>query len=97
MKNVILWNYERGTWQYDVFCFLIIAFIFLTPNSWFDKREKLATRTSYLVVKPEDFSAKNPDFQMRVRQLSGDPNAEIIGWSERRNEAGETIYEIETR
>lgn len=58
MKDIILWNHERGTWQYDVFCGLIIAFIFLTPNRWFDKRETLATQTSRLIVKPEDFSAE---------------------------------------
>ena len=51
MKNFIQWNYERGTWQYDVFCLLIIAFIFLTPKAWFDKRERLATQTARLVVK----------------------------------------------
>jgi len=39
MKNVILWNFSRGTWQYDIFCLLIIAFIFLTPNIWFGERK----------------------------------------------------------
>ncbi len=37
LKNVLLWSYERGTWQYDVLCLLILAFIFLTPNSWFNR------------------------------------------------------------
>ena len=35
MVNVVLWSYERGSWQYDVMCILIIAFILLTPRSWF--------------------------------------------------------------
>lgn len=35
LKSVLLWSYERGTWQYDVLCLLILAFIFLTPSSWF--------------------------------------------------------------
>jgi hypothetical protein len=51
MKRVILWDYERGTWQYDVFCLLIIAFIFLTPKPWFEKAEKLATQTANSVVR----------------------------------------------
>jgi len=51
MKRWILWNYDRGTWQYDVFCLLIIAFIFLTPKSWFDRAEKLATQTAASVVR----------------------------------------------
>jgi len=33
--NVVLWSYERGSWQYDVMCILIIGFILLTPRSWF--------------------------------------------------------------
>lgn len=52
MKSVIQWNYERGTWQYDVFCLLIIAFIFLTPKTWFEKADK-ATQTVAATVKAE--------------------------------------------
>ena len=35
-KKIFFWNYARNTWQYDVLCALILAFIFLTPQSWFD-------------------------------------------------------------
>lgn len=59
MKNFILWNYERGTWQYDAFCLLIIAFIFLTPKIWFEKREKMATQTARQNVKSADFPLEN--------------------------------------
>jgi len=38
IKKIILWSYERGTWQYDVLCILILAFIFLTPSSCFHKQ-----------------------------------------------------------
>ncbi len=38
IKAAVLWNYERGSWQYDVLCCLILAFIFLIPSSWFDER-----------------------------------------------------------
>jgi hypothetical protein len=51
MKRWVLWDYERGTWQYDVFCLLIIAFIFLTPKSWFERAEKLATQTAVSIVR----------------------------------------------
>lgn len=36
IKRVLLWSYERGTWQYDVLCLIILAFVFLTPRSLFD-------------------------------------------------------------
>lgn len=33
--RVLFWSYGRGTWQYDVLCGAIIAFLLLTPNSMF--------------------------------------------------------------
>jgi len=35
LKQFILWDYPRASWQYDVMVGLILAFIFLTPRSWF--------------------------------------------------------------
>lgn len=97
IKKIILWRYERGTWQYDVFCLLIIAFIFITPKVWFDNREKLATYTSRLIVKAKDFSSVGSEREKRVKELSGNPNAEIVEWHERKNADGEVFYEIELR
>ncbi len=37
----VFWTYARGSWQYDVICALILAFIFLTPASWFHDRPTL--------------------------------------------------------
>jgi len=88
VKNFILWNHERGTWQYDVFCLLIIAFIFLTPKAWFEKRERLATQTARLIVKAEDFSPEQNEMEKRSRELIGNPNAEILDWHEKRNADG---------
>lgn len=96
IKKIILWRYERGTWQYDVFCLLIIAFIFITPKVWFDKREKLATQTSRLIVKAKDLPVES-EREKRVKELSGNPNAEIIQWHKRENADGEVFYEIEFR
>lgn len=97
IKNIILWRYQRGTWQYDVLCLLIIAFIFLTPKELFDKREKFATQTSRLIVKAKDFSPEKNDLEKRVKELSGNPNAEIVEWRERKNASGEIVYEIDIR
>ena len=97
MKNFIQWNYERGCWQYDVFCLLIIAFIFLTPKVWFDKKETLATQTARLIVKAEDFSTEKIQMEKQVKEMSGNPNAEILNWREKKNAKGETFYEIDIR
>ncbi len=40
IKNVMLWSYERGSWQYDVLCLLIVAAVFLVPGSYFGDRDR---------------------------------------------------------
>ncbi|HEX5413924.1 MAG TPA: hypothetical protein VFZ27_18930 [Terriglobia bacterium] len=41
IKRAIFWSYERGSWQYDAICLLILAFIFITPADWFHDRPRL--------------------------------------------------------
>lgn len=35
LKRVLLWDYPRASWQYDVIVAVILLFIFLTPRGWF--------------------------------------------------------------
>lgn len=37
----IFWTYARGSWQYDVICAVILAFIFLTPAAWYHDQPTL--------------------------------------------------------
>jgi len=46
IKKLFFWGYARNTWQYDVLCALILAFIFLTPQNWFDGGSTLKSRLS---------------------------------------------------
>jgi len=41
ITRAIFWSYERGSWQYDVIVVVILAFIFLSPASWFHDRPRL--------------------------------------------------------
>jgi hypothetical protein len=41
LSRAIFWSYERGSWQYDIICAVILAFIFLTPRAWFRDRPTL--------------------------------------------------------
>ena len=41
IKRTVFWAFERGTWQYDLMVLAILAFIFLSPRSWFDDRPTL--------------------------------------------------------
>lgn len=96
-KKFILWSYSRETSVYVIFCLLIVAFIFLTPKEWFNRDESFATQTSRLIVKQSDFSPEKQLLQKRVRELSGNPNAEVIDWRKRETPGGETVYEIDIR
>ena len=97
LKRFILWNYSRETSIYVIFCLLIVAFIFLTPKTWFDNRERLATNTSRLIVQPSDFSPEQSVLQQHVREISGNPNAVVVDWRKKQNARGETIYEVDIR
>ena len=97
LKKFILWSYSRETSVYVIFCLLIVAFIFLTPKEWFNGKETFATQTSRLIVKQADFSPEKTVLQQRVRDISGNPVAEVIDWRERRMANGEIVYEIDIR
>jgi hypothetical protein len=42
LRRFIMWDYNRGSWQYDVVVALILGFIFLTPSAWFRDRPRPA-------------------------------------------------------
>ena len=96
-KDFILWKFDRETSQYLIFCLLIVAFIFLTPKSLFDKREEFATQTLRVIVQAKDFSSDRAVLEKSVREMSGRPDAEIVGLRERQTTGGETFYEIDIR
>ena len=97
LKNIIRWRYARGSWQWDVLCILILCFIFFTPKTWFDKKEKLATQTSRLIVKGDDYSTDRAVLENKVKELSGNPQAEILETREKKDAKGNTFYEIDIK
>lgn len=56
VKRFILWEYPRGSWQYDVMVSLILAFIFLTPRSWFRDQPRIP-RASRIAALPTERGA----------------------------------------
>lgn len=97
IKNFILWNYSRETSVYVVFCLVIVAFIFLTPKSWFVGRGMLATRTRQVTVKATDVSVDKSSIEAKVRELLNDPAIEVVGWREATDADGEKVYDIEVK
>lgn len=70
MKRLVFWEFPRASWQYDVVVALILAFIFLTPRSWFQDQP----RTSSVVQLPGEAGAEI--FWIEEDLLSGISNAE---------------------
>jgi|SRR5579871_1692815 len=50
LSRLVFWDFERGSWQYDIICILILAFIFLTPRDFFRDQPKAA---SVIMLPPE--------------------------------------------
>ena len=105
-KNLFFWSYGRSTWQYDVLCVLILAFVFLTPKAWFDEGELSRrsghqngfTAASKLLIAPEnssgDFQAR--DIERRVREMTNRPDARVKRVREVRGDDGRTVaYEVD--
>jgi hypothetical protein len=46
IKNVLLWSYARGTWQYDALCLLIVLTVFLVPSSFFGDRDRAKQKSA---------------------------------------------------
>jgi hypothetical protein len=35
LRRLVFWEFPRASWQYDIAVGIILAFIFLTPRTWF--------------------------------------------------------------
>jgi hypothetical protein len=57
LKRFILWDYQRGSWQYDVMVGIILAFILLTPRAWFRDQPKMPTASSIAMLPSENGSS----------------------------------------
>lgn len=96
-KKIVFWNYSRTSWQWDVLCVLILAFIFLTPKSWFVSPPPVRTaiiRAVDLVEKRED----NSEIGQRAKELLNRTNGQVVGVRPLRDESGKVIaYEVDIR
>ena len=106
IKKCFLWTYARNTWQWDVLCVLILAFIFLSPKSWFVNGERRppaghhSEAVSTVILSPEVIGNETDRVQLeqKVRALTGRANAQVIGVPRKHDEAGKTLwYEVDIR
>ena len=107
LKAIFFWSYGRSTWQWDVLCVVILAFIFLTPKSWFQASELSPFQThqngfaSVRVLVDAKSLPAQPDggeIQQRVRALTGRADAEVVAWRPAQVVQGNVVaYEVDIR
>ncbi|MEO6726091.1 MAG: hypothetical protein ABIU20_03300 [Blastocatellia bacterium] len=68
VRDILLWSYERGTWQYDVLCLLIISVIFILPGKFFGDRDRVAVKPAR--ANQASFSASKPGETVREITVS---------------------------
>jgi len=107
-QKLFFWSYGRTTWQYDVLCVLILAFIFLTPGEWFENSERghrephqngsMAATTRLLLVWPENLPATpdTQDVKRRVQSLTNRADVRVKGLHPVRDAGGQIVaYEVD--
>jgi hypothetical protein len=93
LKKTLFWSYERGSWQYDLMCVLILAFIFFSPNFIFQSRASAPP----LVVKAAEIGPideSNPEAAIQVFLARTGHAIKISRIEKAEDRSGETTYVI---
>lgn len=87
LKKILFWSYDRGSWQYDVMCVLILAFIFFGPNALFHHRSNAdgAGAARPIVITSEEIG---PVEQAHMKQ-------EISAWLAKREGRSVKVERVE--
>lgn len=101
-KKIAFWNYSRTSWQWDVLCVLILAFIFLTPKSWFEntsyRQSHLPQSTVAIGVDVVGNQLDRGDIERRARQRAQKPDGQVREIRELKDASGKVIaYEVDIR
>lgn len=54
VKKVLLWDYPRASWQYDVIVIAIVVFVFATPRSFFRDQPRVPYSSQIAVLPASD-------------------------------------------
>lgn len=77
--SFIFWTYDRGSWQYDVMCAIILAFIFLTPARVFKDRPVLTEANQVVQVTGVEGSGYRVEAKLlQTSSTSLEVNAEAL-------------------
>ena len=106
-KKIVFWSYGRTSWQYDILCALILAFVFLTPKSWFEwgklacapAHQNVPGAAQKLLIRTAGATAAQPDahdIERCARNITEQPDLRVKGWRELKSTDGRTVaYEVD--
>ena len=94
LKKTLFWSYDRGSWQYDIMCVVILAFIFFVPNTIFTRHASLPP----LVIKSVELGRVEPDnleqaLSIRLEQKYGHA-AKVARIETAEDSSGEVSYVV---
>src|SRR5579864_5642448 len=70
LQRTIFWSYERGSWPYDIMVITIVAFVLLTPRSWFhDQPQSVALGSAGVQMMSEDIAAHTRIYRLDAKVL----------------------------
>ena len=96
-RKIVFWNYSRTSWQWDVLCVLILAFIFLTPKSWFASAPPTQTTVVWSSELVGSQSDKAEIDQLARAKLSR-PSGQVMDRRPKYDQSGKVIaYEVDIR
>jgi hypothetical protein len=75
VKRLLMWEFPRASWQYDVIVGLILAFIFLTPRGLFQDQPRIP-HASAITMLPSD-NGSTPFF-VEPQLLAGIPENQRV-------------------
>lgn len=68
--RTVFWSYERGSWPYDIMVITIVAFVLLTPRSWFhDRPQSVALGSAGVQMMSEDIAAHTRIYRLDAKVL----------------------------
>ena len=92
-RKVVFWNYSRTSWQWDVLCVLILAFIFLTPKSWFVSHPPIQTAT--ILAADVVGTQGDAEIERRAKQIVNRPNGQVVAPIRQRMDNSGKVYAYE--
>jgi hypothetical protein len=93
LKKILFWSYDRGSWQYDVMCVLILAFIFFSPNRLFQSRVSAGP----IIVRGAEIGPVDPNnLEQAIKTYLEKPGHPVIisRIEKAEDSSGETTYVV---